>query len=340
MEQDCGNFVVDTMAFIRKICRRLSMNWNRSQLKQMGKTALSGSYWKSVLVAIIMTIALCAVGGGISGAKKYSYSAGGGSSPFVHNPGIQIPEVSGVFLVIAALLIVFSWLIVLALRIFLLGPLEVGCQRYFLEDIYQPTMLDRLKAGFTSAYWNSVKTQLLRWLYTFLWSLLLIVPGIIKSYEYRMMPFILAENPNMPSDEVFRLSKQMMDGEKWNAFVLDLSFIGWAILNCLTLGILGVFYVNPYYYLTCAALYHALKEKMQQNQYGQGNPNQFIQGNPNQFNQGNPNQFNQGNPNQFNQGNPNQFNQGNPNQFNQGNPNQFNQGNPTQFTQGNTNQFN
>ena len=74
-----------------------------------------------------------------------------------------------------------------------------------------------------------------------------------------MVPYIIAENPAMDYKEAFQISKQMMDGNKWDAFVLDLSFIGWTLLGVCTFGILLVFYVEPYIYLTRAELYHALK---------------------------------------------------------------------------------
>ena len=74
-----------------------------------------------------------------------------------------------------------------------------------------------------------------------------------------MVPFILADNPNIGAKEAITLSRKMMDGNKWRAFVLDLSFIGWFLLAGLTGGILGIFYVNPYVYSTHAELYHALK---------------------------------------------------------------------------------
>ena len=88
---------------------------------------------------------------------------------------------------------------------------------------------------------------------------MLVVPGIIKHYEYRMIPYILAENPTMPREEAFQISRRMMMGQKMDVFVLDLSFIGWTLLGICTVGILLVFYVEPYIYLTHAELYHALK---------------------------------------------------------------------------------
>ena len=99
-------------------------------------------------------------------------------------------------------------------------------------------------------------------LYTFLWSLLFIIPGIVKSYEYRMIPYILGENPDMNMEQAFAMSKQMMDGNKWNAFVLDLSFILWDLLGACTVGILNILYIEPYKRLTDAGLYQTLKEQM------------------------------------------------------------------------------
>ena len=100
----------------------------------------------------------------------------------------------------------------------------------------------------------------IRDIFIVLWSLLLIVPGIVKSYEYMMIPYLLAEDPSMSREEAFAKSKAMMDGNKWNAFVLDLSFIGWLILGCITLNLVNIFYVNPYMYLTRAELYRTLRD--------------------------------------------------------------------------------
>ena len=150
----------------------------------------------------------------------------------------------------------------LALRILVMNPLEIGIRRYFMEDLYAPCELDRLTYGFKMNYANGIITMLLRTVFTALWTLLLIIPGIIKSYEYRMIPYILAENPDLEWREVFSISRRMMDGEKWNAFILDLSFLGWAFLSAITLGLVGIFYVNPYKGLTDAALYMALREKI------------------------------------------------------------------------------
>ncbi|MEG1409942.1 MAG: DUF975 family protein [Terrisporobacter sp.] len=88
---------------------------------------------------------------------------------------------------------------------------------------------------------NSVIIMFLMNLFIYLWSLLLLIPGIVKSYEYRMIPYILSEDPNISRSRAFEISKSMMNGNKWNAFELDLSFIGWYLLSVCTLGILSIF---------------------------------------------------------------------------------------------------
>lgn len=103
----------------------------------------------------------------------------------------------------------------------------------------------------------------LRTLYETLWSLLFIIPGIIKSYSYSMTPFILAENPNLTASHAIAMSQDMMDGHKAELFFLDLSFIGWGLLSMLTLN-LGNIALNPYRNAAHAAFYRQLQIENQQ----------------------------------------------------------------------------
>ena len=119
--------------------------------------------------------------------------------------------------------------------------------------------MSTIKFAFDHNYKNIVKVMFFRDLYTVLWTLLFIIPGIVKSYEYQMIPYLLAENPQMTKEQAFAESKRMMTGQKWRAFVLDLSFLGWKILSLFTLGILDIFYVQPYMDSAHAALYDALR---------------------------------------------------------------------------------
>lgn len=164
--------------------------------------------------------------------------------------------VAGVVMVVIGLIIVA---LVLVIDVFVANPLEVGIRRFFTQNLNQPAGVKEITYAFDKNYKNIAKTMFYRDLYTFLWSLLFIIPGVVKAYEYRMIPYLLAENPEMSKEEAFAASKQMMDGQKWRTFVLDLSFFGWIILSGLTCGILSIFYVNPYIFSTQSALYEALR---------------------------------------------------------------------------------
>lgn len=166
-------------------------------------------------------------------------------------------------IIAVAILIFFLLMVVLIIRllmdIFLFNPLYVGTQRFFIHNLSEQGMVGDMGFGFDRNYRNQVKVMFARDLYTFAWSLLFLIPGIYKSYEYRMIPYLMAEYPNMTKDQAFYTSKFLMKGNKWHAFTMDLSFIGWWILSAFTCGLVGLFYVNPYYISTCAALYEALK---------------------------------------------------------------------------------
>ena len=102
-------------------------------------------------------------------------------------------------------------------------------------------------------------TLFLRDLFLVLWSLLFFIPGIVKSYSYRLVPYLLKDHPELSPTEVITRSRQMMNGHKWQAFVLDLSFLGWYLLGILTLGAVNVFWSNPYHDNTAAAFYLELE---------------------------------------------------------------------------------
>ena len=103
-----------------------------------------------------------------------------------------------------------------------------------------------------------VGTKLLQAIYTFLWTLLLVIPGIIKNYSYAMTDFILKDQPELANNAALAQSMAMMDGNKMKLFLLDLSFIGWAILCLFTFGI-GFLFLQPYVQSAHAAFYEDLK---------------------------------------------------------------------------------
>lgn len=141
-------------------------------------------------------------------------------------------------------------------------PFTVGSRKFFLENHENDkTKIKMVLFPFrkNNNYFNTVKVMFFRYIYLVLWTFTII--GLpIKLYEYKMIPFILADNPKLSKKEVFALSKKMMYGNKWKAFVLDLSFIGWSILDAITIGLSGIFYSNPYHLATYTELYIKLKK--------------------------------------------------------------------------------
>ena len=147
---------------------------------------------------------------------------------------------------------------VLGLAQFIIGGvIELGFAQYLLKqynkanfelrDLFSQS--DRLGQGFAQKF--------LRGLYTFLWGLLFVIPGIVKSYAYAMTPFIMAENPNMSASEAIAASQQLMEGHKGELFTLDLTFIGWDLLAALTMNI-GHLILNPYKNAVHAVFYKDL----------------------------------------------------------------------------------
>ncbi len=220
---------------------------------------MKANYWKSVLVGFIL-FAIIGIGRAASSNSGDNgiVSNGGGNSYYGSSLG-SILMLAGV-IIVAGLIIT---IVVTLADIFLLNPLEAGCRRFFMKNLEKRAEIRELTFGFDHSYGNVVKTLFFRDLFQVLWTLLFIVPGFYKYYEYRMIPYLLAEYPDMPREDAFSISRYMMDGNKWKAFVLDLSFIPWLLLTAITGGIVGVFYVFPYMAQTEAALYDALKMEKQ-----------------------------------------------------------------------------
>lgn len=164
---------------------------------------------------------------------------------------------SGITIFIGFLAIIVSALY----EIFIKSILKIGERRFFLENhLYHETKIGRIFFLLKDKkYKGPVWIYFMMNLYLALWNLT-IVGGIIKHYSYKMIPYIVAENPDISRKEAFDLSRQMMNGNKWRAFVLDLSFIGWYLLVALTFGLLGLLFVNPYRRSTETHLYLTLRQ--------------------------------------------------------------------------------
>ena len=141
-------------------------------------------------------------------------------------------------------------------------PLEFGFMLSFLHLVRtkQSDGMVGEQFGIFNNYGRYLGGSLLVFLYTLLWTLLLIIPGIVKSYAYAMTPYVMEDHPELDADDCIHESRMMMQGYKWKLFCMDLSFIGWAILCIFTLGI-GLLWLQPYIEASHAQFYEELKAR-------------------------------------------------------------------------------
>ena len=227
------------------------MMWTRKEIKERAKEALKRNYWKIVLVSLIGML----IGGSVSSTGASGNIGENISDNIQENISQRYQDIEEddvnwegadallddmqaeltsadvmaiVFVVIVVLIVaVITLLIGIALDVLLLNPIKVGVDRFMLKSVDDTARIADVGYTFDHNYKNGIKVMFFRDLYVVLWSLLFIIPGIYKSYQYRMVSYILAENPDMPYKEVLQRSKDMMNGQKWKTFVLDWSFILW-----------------------------------------------------------------------------------------------------------------
>lgn len=200
-------------------------------------------------------------------AEKYSIGGViGNFIEFIFNSIYNL--FSGVSIIIVVLISICLALIGTVLKVLIFNPIVIGKNNFFMGIRENDRKVGDIFFLFKeSKFIKPAITMFFVDLFTFLWTLLLIIPGIVKSYEYFMIQYILSENPDIDRKRAFELSRYMMDGQKWETFVLDLSFIGWDILSGITFGLVGIFYVNPYKESTYAELYAKLRENAIQNEF-------------------------------------------------------------------------
>lgn len=215
----------------------------RATLKANAKKSLKGKYWPAILVTIVLGVL---IGLPASLASLTSPQA------IIENGVVVETSSMNPYQVVALIIAIIFF------SLFTLGGFS-----FFLKiarnrktewtEVFSQT--SRAVACFLSA--------LLMGIFTFLWSLLLIIPGIIASYRYRQTQFILVDDPKIGPLEAITKSKEMMKGHKMDLFVMDLSFLGWNILAVLTFGLL-YFWLAPYMAVSYANFYDALKKEKKQ----------------------------------------------------------------------------
>ena len=201
----------------------MNMNVSRTEIKAQAREQLRGKVWMFFLVTVILYAILI--------------------------PISFLSELEGAASIIGLIAIYV-----------VTPPLSLGLTMVYLDVTYgDPVEISTLFKGF-QMMGKAIALFLWMLLFVFLWMLLFIIPGIVKSYSYAMAYYILAENPDMTAREALTESKIIMNGHKWEFFVLHLSFILWALLVLVTFGIAAI-YVSPYQQLTFTNFYHNIKRQ-------------------------------------------------------------------------------
>lgn len=215
--------------------------WDRTILKSNAKVALRGRYWTAFLVTLLAGVISAAFSALFYRPTwDYRHDFWYWSATAAVNPFVSWGE------------ILYSVLIVL--------PVLVGMARFFVHNHFEPAGVGTLFSGFGWGYGNTVGAMFLADLFVSLWSLLFLIPGIVKALEYSMVPFLLSDNPLLPGSRARELSRRMTDGEKGAIFVFWLSFLGWFLLGAVCAGF-GLLFVLPYFEASQAELYLFLRER-------------------------------------------------------------------------------
>lgn len=232
-----------------------------SDFRADGRDALRGKWGLAVLTGLI---AVLLGGTGKEGPEFSLHTAGGRLQATFDFSGVSVYSFDGpadsaiarflagsaVYLILAAVL--------LAVIYFIVGSIiEIGYARFNLNliDRKEPVFSDVFSG--ISVWSTAIAARFLQTLYVLLWTLLLVIPGIIAAYSYAMTGYILAEHPELTAGEAIHRSKEMMSGRRWRLFCLHFSFIGWRLLCSLTMGI-GLLWLIPYEKASEAAFYREI----------------------------------------------------------------------------------
>lgn len=236
--------------------------WTRDQIKRHAKLFLKANYGTAFVVTLIATL-LGASRNSLEVVQRFdgvklpriddlliTFNSGG-DTPFQWLMNLFGNFLGGLF----GMLSISLFLVFLVLRIVVTNNIRVGQARYFTKAIAGDNKFDYLFSSFRNGEWSKHAVKLFQLDVTiFLWSLLLVIPGIIKTYQYKFVPYILSDHPDFSLQQAKDISTQMTNDDKLNLFILDLSFIGWYLLASLLPGI-GHFLVEPYPQATEATLY-------------------------------------------------------------------------------------
>ena len=223
------------------------------ELRVKAWKSLKGKYWRAFLV--ILVLGLLASGGTSLQTSSQTLT----ETINLVDPS-EMDETMELGAAVVGTIATAMAVVGMAISLFVGNAADVGLAHYFiLNTDSKPSFADAFY-GFKVKYLRNIGTLLLVGIKLALWSLLLDVPGIIKSFEYAIIPYILADDPEISSKEAFRKAKEMMMGNKWRLFKLNLSFFGWFVLCVVTCG-LGTPFLLPYVSAANAEFYAELKNQ-------------------------------------------------------------------------------
>ncbi len=228
------------------------------EIKKEGKSIFLANYMPFVLVCLILAF----VTGGL-GSIRYNAGAENGATISVsYGPlSVQKPIIIMATAVLTALVVIVMIAMVIMFDIYVKNPFEYGCISWLRHQAHGDKEVNLTDIYRDEGFRRVVSTMFRRDAWCFLYFLLLIVPGIIKSYEYFFVPQLLEDHPELSGQEILDLSSRMTMGRKMEIFRFQLTFFGWWLLAAVTLQLTGIFYSNPYQYMSTQLLYEEYLEQ-------------------------------------------------------------------------------
>lgn len=226
---------------------------NSKELRRKAWDSLKDRYWMAFSVSLVTSI-IYSVAGVFTNISQKIMEIPNSVDPSLMDDTAAIGAV-----VVSAIALIFAC-IGLIYSIFVSNPIMVGIGNYYIKNTDSKPSFKDAFSGFTTRYGRNIKTMFLIDIKVILWTILFIIPGIIKGYEYAIIPYILADDPEISTKDAFKKAKEMMNGNKWRLFKLSLSFIGWILLCIPTLGI-GALFLAPYIEAATAEFYTEIKNK-------------------------------------------------------------------------------
>lgn len=242
-----------------------------ADFRQRAREGLAGNWGKAVGTGLVAALLGAST---LDASLDLNYDLEDSDIGFVQDfmENAQKSEVLWFVIGLIGILAVIS-IALFAVRLIIGSPVTLGYAKFNLKLVNRDPAA-RFSDLFTQFHMTlkAIGMQVQRAIFVILWTLLFIIPGLVKTYSYAMTPYILYENPQLTANQAITESRRLMDGNKWRLFCLEMSFIGWAFLSLFTFGI-GVLWLRPYMEAAYAAFYQEIKWEKYRIPYGETREN-------------------------------------------------------------------